>query len=115
MTVINWQVDPNFNEDLYNAERSRAQPRAARKHPWPARMDPFAAFAAYPTKHLTLSTPLCRTRVDASDMLLQWRCLAMVAVCRTGVAFDGRMPGRLKRPSEDDRANRRGDHGRLYE
>ncbi|NDD12156.1 MAG: glycosyltransferase [Betaproteobacteria bacterium] len=50
-------------------------------HPWPARMDPFHAFASYPTQALTLQTALVRVDTDLDIALkrtLAYRQLAMV-------------------------------------
>jgi glycosyltransferase involved in cell wall biosynthesis len=46
--------------------------------PWPARMDPFAAFAGYPTRKLTPATLLRLAQPDAAAALSRWRALAMV-------------------------------------
>lgn len=50
-------------------------------HPWPARMDPFHAFAAYPTQTLTEQTVLGLVDADADIALkrtLAYRQLAMI-------------------------------------
>lgn len=50
-------------------------------HPWPARMDPFHAFASYPTKTLTPETVLGLVDADleiAARRLTEYRALAMV-------------------------------------
>jgi len=50
-------------------------------HPWPARMDPFAAFACYPTSLLTPQTMLALVDADANTALKRvsdFRQLAMV-------------------------------------
>jgi hypothetical protein len=50
-------------------------------HPWPARMDPFHAFAGYPTQTLTPQTVLAMVDADADTALkrtLAYRQLAMV-------------------------------------
>ncbi|TSE28023.1 hypothetical protein Tther_02419 [Tepidimonas thermarum] len=50
-------------------------------HPWPARMDPFHAFASYPTRTLTPQTVLGLVDGDAETALkrtLAYRQLAMV-------------------------------------
>lgn len=50
-------------------------------HPWPARMDPFHAFAAYPTQTLTEQTVLGLVDADVDTALqrtLAYRQLAMV-------------------------------------
>jgi glycosyltransferase involved in cell wall biosynthesis len=50
-------------------------------HPWPARMDPFHAFASYPTQALTPQTILALVDADADTAItraLAYRQLAMV-------------------------------------
>lgn len=60
------------------ADKSGVQPLA---HPWPARMDPFHAFASYPTQALTPQTVLALVDADvqvAVQRALAYRQLAMV-------------------------------------
>lgn len=81
-TVFDWSVIIPRYQDLWRELASRRQHATAsvpKSHPWPSRMDPFAAFAAYPTQTLTPLTRLRRPRADASDVLARWRGLAMVA------------------------------------
>lgn len=64
--------------EMRKAQAPALQPLA---HPWPARMDPFHAFASYPTRTLTPQTVLAL--VDANDAAalqptLAYRQLAMV-------------------------------------
>jgi hypothetical protein len=50
-------------------------------HPWPARMDPFHAFASYPTQSLTPQTLLALVDADAPSAIqraMAYRQLAMV-------------------------------------
>lgn len=50
-------------------------------HPWPARMDPFHAFAAYPTQTLTEQTLLALVDADVDTAIartLAYRQLAMI-------------------------------------
>jgi hypothetical protein len=50
-------------------------------HPWPARMDPFHAFASYPTKVITPQTLLALVDTDSKMAIaraLSYRQLAMV-------------------------------------
>ncbi|MBI4756644.1 MAG: glycosyltransferase family 4 protein [Betaproteobacteria bacterium] len=64
----------------------RAAQGAQLKHaaqPWPARMDPFAAFAAYPTAVLKPDTRLRLARTDALEALARWRGLMMVDFARS--------------------------------
>jgi len=54
-------------------------------HPWPARMDPFHAFAGYPTQTLTPQTVLAMVDADTDTALkrtLAYRQLAMVDFAR---------------------------------
>ncbi|MDP2794803.1 MAG: glycosyltransferase family 4 protein [Sulfurisoma sp.] len=60
-------------------------------HPWPARMDPFAAFASYPTAVLTGETVLELTDADAGAALRRLRAfgeLAMVSFARVVLPTD---------------------------
>jgi starch synthase len=59
-------------------EKSAVKPLT---HPWPARMDPFHAFANYPTQSLTPQTRLALVDTDAQTAItraLAYRQLAMV-------------------------------------
>ena len=61
-----------------DAQSNGVQPLA---HPWPARMDPFHAFASYPTQALTPQTILALVDADADTAItraLAYRQLAMV-------------------------------------
>lgn len=60
------------------ADKNSVKPLA---HPWPARMDPFHAFASYPTQALTPQTRLALVDADANTAItraLAYRQLAMV-------------------------------------
>jgi hypothetical protein len=60
------------------SDKSGVKPLA---HPWPARMDPFHAFASYPTHCLTPQTLLALVDADANAAIqraLAYRQLAMV-------------------------------------
>ncbi len=68
--------------ELRAAQAKDLQPLA---HPWPARMDPFHAFASYPTQSLTPQTVLGLVDADlntAVDRALAYRQLAMVDFAR---------------------------------
>lgn len=65
-------------DELRAAQSKNLQPLP---HPWPARMDPFHAFASYPTQTLTPETVLGLVDADAETALkrtLAYRQLAMV-------------------------------------
>jgi starch synthase len=60
------------------ADKNGVKPLA---HPWPARMDPFHAFASYPSQSLTPQTRLALVDVDVNVAItraLAYRQLAMV-------------------------------------
>jgi alpha-maltose-1-phosphate synthase len=60
---------------------SQGQNLPALAHPWPARMDPFHAFASYPTQMLSPETVLHRVDADvesALSRLAAYQGLAMV-------------------------------------
>jgi len=66
---------------LTEIRQAEAPKLNALPHPWPARMDPFHAFAAYPTRVLTEQTVLGLVDGDAETALkrtLAYRQLAMV-------------------------------------
>lgn len=65
-------------EQPITADKNGGKPLA---HPWPARMDPFHAFASYPTQSLTPQTRLALVDADADVAItraLAYRQLAMV-------------------------------------
>lgn len=62
--------------------------RSEATYPWPARMDPFAAFKSYPTRTLRADAQICLARSDAADMLRQWRELTMVKFARNVLPSD---------------------------
>ena len=64
--------------ELRNAQAPALQPLV---HPWPARMDPFHAFASYPTHTLTPQTLLALVEADVASAMArvqQYQALAMV-------------------------------------
>lgn len=69
------------------ARRSRAA-EVPLAHPWPARMDPFAAFAEYPTRHLTLDTALTLGDPDFDRSMVrlsELEALDMVSFAKRGL------------------------------
>jgi hypothetical protein len=70
-------------DELRRSQGANLPPRLA--HPWPARMDPFHAFAVYPTHHLTPQTVLTLAEPSvqaAQERVSGWRKLAMVDFAR---------------------------------
>ncbi|MBF0101403.1 MAG: glycosyltransferase family 4 protein [Desulfobacterales bacterium] len=68
-------------EELSEVRKTHAQSLKALSHPWPSRMDPFHAFASYPTHALTPQTLLGLVDADVSKAVTrinQYRKLAMV-------------------------------------
>lgn len=66
---------------LHDLRASQAKDLPALSHPWPARLDPFHAFGAYPTQSLGPQTVLTLVPADAEAAVRQlraWRDLAMV-------------------------------------
>ena len=60
-------------------------------HPWPARMDPFASFAGYPTRLLTPQTVLGLADIDAdvaARRVAGYRALAMVGFAKAVLPND---------------------------
>jgi hypothetical protein len=89
-------------DGLRRSQGANLPPRLA--HPWPARMDPFHAFAVYPTRHLTPKTMLTLAEPSvqaAQERVRVWRKLAMVDFARdvlpteaeTDVLLDAGGPG----------------------
>ena len=83
--VYDWKTVIKQYEDLWATltEQRLAQSPALAPlpHPWPARLDPFHAFARYPTQALTPQTQLVRVDADpevALQRTLAYRQLAMV-------------------------------------
>ncbi len=77
--VIIPQYEALWSEQTKMRKAHTAAP--APKYPWPARMDPFAAYNSYPSRLLTLQTKLQLIDANhtiASDRLSQYRQLAMV-------------------------------------
>lgn len=75
------------------SEMRKAQAPALQQlpHPWSARMDPFHAFAAYPTHTLTPQTPLALVDTDAATALQRvraYRDLAMVDYAKVVLPTD---------------------------
>ncbi len=63
--------------EIREAQAGSLKPPA---HPWPARMDPFHAFAAYPTRTLTPQTPLALVDADADTALARTRAMRTLAM-----------------------------------
>jgi hypothetical protein len=70
-------------EDMWaqqRAQRLAAAPGhpapSPQDQPWPARMDPWHAFAAYPTQHLRPDTPLALAAPDATQAWARAQALA---------------------------------------
>ncbi|MEY4592173.1 MAG: hypothetical protein RIR18_1068, partial [Pseudomonadota bacterium] len=83
--VYDWKTIIGQYEDLWanlnEIRKAQAPNIKPLPHPWPARMDPFHAFASYPTKLLTPDTVLKLVDANlntAQQRLNQYRQLAMV-------------------------------------
>jgi len=63
---------------LAELRKAQAKNLPLLQHPWPARMDPFAAFAAYPTTTLTKETLLTLSAEDPVPLLKKLQGLAMI-------------------------------------
>jgi hypothetical protein len=88
-TVYDWKTIIGQYEALWATQtelRMAAKNNGAKDlkplaHPWPARMDPFHAFASYPTQALTPQTILALVDADAPTAMqraMAYRQLAMV-------------------------------------
>lgn len=81
--VYDWKTIIGQYEALWAklTEIRQAEAPKPLPHPWPARMDPFHAFASYPTQTLTLQTVLGLVDANAEIALkrtLAYRPLAMI-------------------------------------
>lgn len=81
---------------LTEIRTAQASTLAPLTYPWPARMDPFAAFARYPTKVISADSRLAIGHPDAQNVLKQWRKLAMVDFARQILPSDEECNGLLK-------------------
>lgn len=83
--VFDWSaIIPQYEAlwaQLTEIRKAQAKDQKLLPHPWPARMDPFHAFAGYPTRTLTPQTVLALVDGDAETALqrtLSYRQLAMI-------------------------------------
>lgn len=82
--VYDWAVIIPQYEALWNQQAEMRKAQSAVQpltHPWPARMDPFAAFISYPSQLITPETKLKLMDANqalASKRLAQYRQLTMV-------------------------------------
>ena len=87
-------------------ENTSSQP-AKLTHPWPARMDPFYAFANYPTRALTASTVLCLADVSleaATARLQTYQGMAMVSFAKWVVPSNAEIAAVLNQASNGPQA-----------
>jgi glycosyltransferase involved in cell wall biosynthesis len=85
---------------LNEMRASRAKDIPALAHPWPARLDPFHAFGAYPTQSLTPQTVLTLVKADAEVALRQvrtYRRLAMVDFAKAILPDDAEIQAVLQK------------------
>jgi len=87
--VYDWRVIIPQYEALWailsEMRREQAKDLETLAHRWPARMDPFVAFASYPTATLTLETVLVLVDSDveaAMSRLSSYQALAMIEFAR---------------------------------
>jgi glycosyltransferase involved in cell wall biosynthesis len=81
---------------------SKSKDLKALTHPWPARMDPFHAFASYPTQALTPQTPLALVDQNtdvAIKRTLAYRKLAMVDFAKIVLPTDEEITSVLRASS----------------
>jgi len=92
---------------LHEVRASRAKDIPALPHPWPARLDPFHAFGAYPTQTLTPQTVLALVKADAEAALRQARAcreLAMVDFAKAILPDDAEIQAVLQMAATGPRA-----------
>ena len=90
--VYDWAaIIPQYESlwgELDHVRKSQGAAVKPLKHPWPARMDPFAAFESYPSSTLSSGTRLALLRADAGKALTEWRALQMVTFARHVIPTD---------------------------
>ena len=84
-TLYDWKSIISQYEDLWSKlaelRMSQSKDHLSLAHPWPARMDPFHAFASYPTRVVTQQTQLALVDTDTSTAIkrtMAYRQLTMV-------------------------------------
>ena len=90
--------------EIRAAEAGKQKPLA---HPWPARMDPFAAFGGYPTASLTPQTVLELADADAQTAarrVADYRALAMVKFAKAVLPTDAEVQAVLAAAAAGARA-----------
>ena len=108
--VYDWRVIIAQYEALWAEQQSArtaalentATPPVKLTHPWPARMDPFYAFASYPTQALTANTILCLAdaSVEAATARIQtYQGMAMVSFAKWVMPNDAEIVAVLKQAS----------------
>ena len=108
--VYDWRVIIAQYEALWAEQQSArtaalentATPPVKLTHPWPARMDPFYAFASYPTQALTANTVLCLAdaSVEAATARIQtYQGMAMVSFAKWVMPNDAEIVAVLKQAS----------------
>ena len=97
-TVYDWSVIIPQYEALWASQTAQRLAQgadlAALPHPWPARMDPMQAFAAYPTLSLTPQTMLALVDDSAAiahQRLKAYQALAMVNYAKLVVPDDAEL------------------------
>ena len=105
--VFDWKVIIAQYEALWAEQQSvrlaalenTATPAVKLAHPWPARMDPFYAFASYPTQALTADTVLCLAdaSVEAATARIQtYQGMAMVSFAKWVMPSDAEIAAVFK-------------------
>ena len=108
--VYDWRVIIAQYEALWAEQQSArtaalentATPPVKLTHPWPARMDPFYAFASYPTQALTANTVLCLAdaSVEAATARIQtYQGMAMVSFAKWVMPSDAEIAAVFKQAS----------------
>jgi hypothetical protein len=113
--VYDWKVIIGQYEALW-AEQQRMRLAALQStetqaanltHAWPARMDPFYAFASYPTQALKTSTVLCLVDSSlevAAARIETYKSMAMVSFAKWVLPTDEEIALVLKQASEGPQA-----------
>ena len=82
--LYDWKPIIGQYEDLWDKlneiRAAQSKDLQALAHPWPARMDPFHAFASYPTQALTPQTALALVDADLETALQRTRAYRQLAM-----------------------------------
>jgi alpha-maltose-1-phosphate synthase len=111
--VFDWKTVIGQYEELWDVLKQirldNANSVNLLKHPWPARMDPFSAFASYPTQILTPDTILRLGNADVQPVLgskLAYQKLAMVNFAEMLLPSEEELQSVLQKAADKPQGNK---------